>query len=72
MSTVLRLSLPMCREDIRTVEVFGILGTLSLKVNLPTYAGTTLLDLSNLSSGVYWLVVKEKGRTVFTSKVIKL
>lgn len=71
-SEVLRLSFPTYGEDVRTVEVFGILGTSSFRADLAASAGTAPLDLTHLASGVYWLVVKEKGKSVFSSKVIKL
>lgn len=55
----------------RTIEIFNLLGTRVILREISPFAGEETIDLNNFSNGVYWLVVREKGRIAFESKITK-
>lgn len=55
----------------RTAEVFDVFGARVIWREIPQFVGEETIDLSRFGNGVYWLVVREKGKTVFESKIAK-
>ena len=69
---IILLSFPLSIEANRSVKVYDMLGTSIHELSLPVNESSSTLDLTTLSNGVYWLVVKEKGKMVFNTKIVKL
>jgi len=55
----------------RSLEVTGILGNITAQLTLSNKRSMSRIPLEGMASGVYWLVIREKGKVVFSSKVIK-
>ena len=58
--------------DERSLEVTDVLGRIVTRAALDNQGQSAQVSLEGMASGVYWLIVREKGRAAFSSKVVKL
>lgn len=68
---ILNVDVPASQSDERNLAITDILGNIVTQSALSKKGGILRVPLGTEASGVYWLTIREKGRVVFSSKIIK-